>query len=111
MNLKQTAGALLVMVAAGLASAAAQTAGITEPSTALRLTPEQRAEIYQAVGNNKLRTPPPPDLPVQVLCEDQSGTYELPFACSFSNGAWRNHESGGTLEATVIAWRRLARRG
>ena len=54
---------------------------------------------------------PPPDLPVQVLCEDQSGTYELPFACSFSNGAWRNHESGGTLEATVIAWRRLARRG
>jgi Protein of unknown function (DUF1236) len=66
MNLKQTAGALLVMVAAGLASAAAQTAGITEPSTALRLTPDQRAEIYQAVGNNKLRTPPPPDLPVTV---------------------------------------------
>jgi len=43
------------------------------------------------------------------LCEDQSGTYELPFACSFSNGAWHNHESGGTLEATVIAWRRVRR--
>jgi hypothetical protein len=66
MNLKQTAGALLVMVAAGSASAAAQTGGITEPSTVLRLTPEQRAEIYQAVGNNKLRTPPPPDPPVTV---------------------------------------------
>jgi Protein of unknown function (DUF1236) len=56
----------LVMVTAGLASAAAQTAGIAEPSTALRLTAEQRAEIYQTVGNNRLRTPPPPDLPVTV---------------------------------------------
>ena len=49
---------------------------------------------------------PPPDLPVQVLCEDQSGTYELPFACRYVDGAWHNHESGGALEANVIAWRR-----
>jgi hypothetical protein len=40
-----------------------------------------------------------------VLCEDQSGTYQLPFACYYLDGQWRNHESGGALEATVIGWR------
>jgi hypothetical protein len=48
---------------------------------------------------------PPPDQPVQVLCEDHSGTYQLPFPCRFIDGAWRNHESGGTVEATVVGWR------
>jgi len=48
---------------------------------------------------------PPPDLPVQVLCEDHSGTYQLPFVCRFVGGEWRNHESGGALEATVVGWR------
>ena len=48
---------------------------------------------------------PPQDLPVQVLCEDQSGTYQLPFACRFIDGEWRNHESGGLLAANVIGWR------
>ena len=48
---------------------------------------------------------PPPGLPVQVLCEDQSGTYQLPFACHYANGQWRNHESGGALEAMVVGWR------
>jgi hypothetical protein len=40
---------------------------------------------------------PPPDQPVQVLCEDHSGTYQLPFACRFIDGAWRNHDSGGPV--------------
>jgi hypothetical protein len=66
MKPKQTAGALVLMLAVGMVPVAAQTAGITEPSTALQLTPQQRTEIYQAVGNNKLRTPPPPDLPATV---------------------------------------------
>ena len=48
---------------------------------------------------------PPPDQPVQVLCEDHSGTYQLPFACRWVDGEWRNHESGGTVEATVVGWR------
>jgi hypothetical protein len=48
---------------------------------------------------------PPPDQPVQVLCEDHSGTYQLPFACRFVDGAWRNNDSGGTVEATVVGWR------
>ena len=61
-----TTGALVLILAAGIAAATAQTSGVTEPSMALQLTPQQRTEIYQAVGNNKLRTPPPPDLPVTV---------------------------------------------
>jgi hypothetical protein len=48
---------------------------------------------------------PPPGLPVQVLCEDHSGTYQLPFACRWVDGAWLNHESGGFVEATVVGWR------
>jgi Protein of unknown function (DUF1236) len=66
MKSKQTASALVLMLAMGLASAAAQTGGITEPSIALQLSAQQRAEIYEAVGKNKLRTPPPPDMPVTV---------------------------------------------
>jgi hypothetical protein len=42
---------------------------------------------------------------VQVLCEDHSGTYQLPFPCRFTNGEWRNEESGSTVEATVVGWR------
>jgi len=48
---------------------------------------------------------PPANEPVQVLCEDHSGTYQLPFACRWVDGEWRNHESGGTVEATVVGWR------
>ena len=62
-------------------------------------TRERRLAEFDGAGE------PPPGLPVQVLCEDQSGTYQLPFACSYLDGEWRNHESGGTLEATVVGWR------
>ena len=48
---------------------------------------------------------PPAGLPVQVLCEDHSGTYQLPFACRYIDGEWRNDESGDTVEATVVGWR------
>jgi hypothetical protein len=79
--MKQTlrAGALALMLA-GIAPAAAQTGAITEPSTALQLTPQQRTEIYQAVAQNKLRTPPPPDMPVTVGAQIPPATelYALP---------------------------------
>jgi len=61
-----TADALGLFLAASVATATAQTGGITEPTTTLQLTQQQRTEIYAAVGKNKLRTPPPPDLPVAV---------------------------------------------
>jgi hypothetical protein len=48
---------------------------------------------------------PPPNQPVQVLCEDHSGTYQLPFACRWVDGEWRNEQSGGIVEATVVGWR------
>jgi hypothetical protein len=51
---------------------------------------------------------PAPDQPVQVLCEDHSGTYQLPFPCRFIDGEWRNHVSGDTVQATVVGWRLLA---
>ena len=66
MKLKQTTGALVLTLALGFGPAAGQTGGITEPSTALQLTAQQRADIYQAVGKNKLRTPPPPDIQATV---------------------------------------------
>jgi hypothetical protein len=62
-------------------------------------TRERRLAEFDGAGK------PPPGLPVQVLCEDQSGTYQLPFACHYIDGQWRNHESGGALEATVVGWR------
>jgi hypothetical protein len=62
-------------------------------------TRERRLAEFNSAGE------PPPDQPVQVLCEDHSGTYQLPFACRFIDGEWRNHESGGMVEATVVGWR------
>ena len=66
-------------------------------------TRERRLAEFNGEGE------PPPDVPVQVLCEDQSGTYLLPFACRYIDGEWRNHESGSTVEATVVGWRFKAR--
>lgn len=56
---------------------------------------------------------PPPGLPLEVLCEDHSGTYQLPFACRYVEGRWQNHEAGIAVEATVIGWRlpRVKQRG
>jgi hypothetical protein len=42
---------------------------------------------------------------VEVLCEDHSGTYQLPFACRWIDGQWRNDRTGGMVEATVVGWR------
>jgi hypothetical protein len=62
-------------------------------------TRERRLAEFSGEGE------PPPDQLVQVLCEDHSGTYQLPFVCRFVDGEWRNNESGSTVEATVVGWR------
>lgn len=54
---------------------------------------------------NTRGTPPPAATPVQVLCEDKSGTYLLPFACVHADGRWRNADTGDIVEAEVIGWR------
>jgi hypothetical protein len=63
------------------------------------VTRERRLAEFDGHGE------PPADRPVEVLCEDHSGTYKLPFACRFVAGQWRNNVSGGAVEATVIGWR------
>jgi hypothetical protein len=62
-------------------------------------TREKRLAQFDGSGE------PPPGQAVEVLCEDHSGTYQLPFPCFCIDGQWHNHESGGRLEATVVAWR------
>lgn len=47
---------------------------------------------------------PPPDLQVQVLCEDKSGTYVPPFACRYTDGIWLSVISGMPLEVEVLGW-------
>ena len=62
-------------------------------------TREKRLAQFDGLGA------PAPGIPVEVLCEDHSGTYQLPFACRFVDGRWHNDESGDAVEATVIGWR------
>jgi hypothetical protein len=62
-------------------------------------TRERRLAEFNGQGD------PMPDQAVQVLCEDHSGTYQLPFPCKFSDGRWHNAESGDLVEATVVGWR------
>lgn len=62
-------------------------------------TRERRLAEFDGAGA------PPAGMPVQVLCEDHSGTYQLPFPCHYLEGKWHNHESGGMVEATVVGWR------
>jgi hypothetical protein len=66
MNHRLAAGAAALVLAGGIGLAAAQTGALTEPSTALQLTPQQRTAIYRAVAGAQLRTPPPPNLPMTV---------------------------------------------
>ena len=62
-------------------------------------TRERRLAEFDGQGD------PEPDQVVQVLCEDHSGTYQLPFPCQFIDGGWRNAETGSMVEARVVGWR------
>jgi hypothetical protein len=48
---------------------------------------------------------PPPGLPLELLCEDNRGTYVLPYRCQWSDGAWRNSDTDAAIEAKVMGWR------
>lgn len=65
------------------------------------VTRERRLAEFDGLGA------PPRELPVEVLCEDHSGTYRLPFPCCWTEGGWRNANSGDEVTATVIGWRRM----
>ena len=62
-------------------------------------TREKRLAQFDGSGE------PPPDHPVEVLCEDHSGTYQLPFACRWSTANGAMKKSGSAVEATVVGWR------
>jgi hypothetical protein len=62
-------------------------------------TREKRLAEFNGQGT------PPQAVPVQVLCEDKSGTYLLPFPCVHADGQWRNAVTGDLVEAEVIGWR------
>jgi hypothetical protein len=53
--------------------------------------------------------PPPPNKFFQVLAEDHSGTYVLPFLCEWRGGAWHNPKSNKPLEANIVGWRKAPR--
>lgn len=40
-----------------------------------------------------------------LLCEDNRGTYALPFPCRYSEGTWLNARTGEPIDADVIGWR------
>ena len=50
-------------------------------------------------------TEPQPGLHVELLCEDHSGTYVLPFPCHREGEAWRNSQTGEILQAEIVGWR------
>ena len=52
--------------------------------------------------------PPPSGEFLQLLCEDDKGTYVLPYLCTWREGRWHNDKgktSGNLIAARVIGWR------
>ena len=48
---------------------------------------------------------PPPDSKCELLCEDHVGTYQLPYPCVWTNGAWKSAATGEPVQARVVRWR------
>jgi hypothetical protein len=48
---------------------------------------------------------PPAEVPLELLCEDGSGTYLLPFNCQWSDGSYRKLGSEKPLTAKVVGWK------
>jgi hypothetical protein len=65
-------------------------------------TRQHRLAEFVSTGN------PPPEQPLELLCEDHIGTYLIPFLCRWSDGVWQSVESGEPIQATVVGWRRRA---
>ena len=63
------------------------------------VTRNERLAQFTTEGN------PPAGKPMEVSCEDKSGTYPLPFACYWESGTWHNAYTDAALEAPVIGWR------
>ena len=49
--------------------------------------------------------PPPEGRKMELLCQDNSGTYLLPFLCVHTKGRWSNAGTGEAIDAEVVGWR------
>ena len=65
-------------------------------------TRQERLDAFASEGE------PPPGQPLELLCEDHVGTYVLPFLSHWLDGSWRNADTGGQIQVTVIGWRKPA---
>ena len=63
------------------------------------VTRDERLSDFSVSGT------PPSGARLEVLCEDNSGTYTLPFACRWANGSWLNCSKGIAIEGRVVGWR------
>jgi hypothetical protein len=52
---------------------------------------------------------PKENRPLQILCEDKSGTYIIPYLCQWSDGAWRKVGSAKLAYGAAILARRRER--
>ena len=48
---------------------------------------------------------PPSNVQVQVLVEDPTGNYIMPFNCFYREGKWVGAGAGKPLEVRVLGWR------
>ena len=54
---------------------------------------------------------PPEGVAMELLCQDRSGTYPLPFRCIWRDGHWTNVTTGEPISADVVGWRAPKGRG
>lgn len=45
------------------------------------------------------------DIPLELLCEDNRGTYVLPYPCIRSGAVWLNAATTDRILVDVIGWR------
>jgi hypothetical protein len=45
------------------------------------------------------------DTPLELLCEDNRGTYVLPYPCIRSGSVWLNAATTDRILADVVGWR------
>jgi hypothetical protein len=67
-------------------------------------TRERRLADFDSAGD------PPQGRSMELLCEDNTGTYQIPFACAFVDGKWTNAKTGEPIGAQVVGWREPRRR-
>ena len=48
---------------------------------------------------------PPPDILVELLCEDHVGTYLLPYPCRRTADGFRNERTGELIQGRIVGWR------